>query len=176
MLLCPDCQDDWTKTAPFNTHWRTPRLPAAGQELNPVTQPIVFTITATGVLGLSQSQTFRRDGWKHYYVMWIKGIVGGTTITADPQIVAGQQGDRLTLIGTATAAAVKFVNGAGVELMTSEFILGSGDILNLVYDSVTGWVETSRDKVDLAAVVLSGGDWDDANVGWDDANISWDQS
>lgn len=176
MLLCPECLDDWTKTAPFNTHWRTPRLPVAGTALNPVTSPIVFTITPAGILGLSQSQTFRRDGWKHYYVMWIKGELGGTVITADPQIVNGEQGARLTLIGTDTAYAVKIVNGAGVELMTSEFILGNGDILNLVYDSVTGWVETSRDKVDLAAVVIRANTWDAALGAWDDATVAWDQS
>ncbi len=176
MLLCPDCIDDWRKTKPFNTHWRSPRLVVTGHELDAVTSPIVFTITTAGVTALSQSQTFRRDGWKHYYVMYVTGDTGGVQVSADPQIVAGQDGDRLCLRGTNTSAAIKFINGFGLTLDTPYVILGQDDILSLVYHSTTGWVETSREKVDLFATIQVPGSWDYAGTAWDDASVAWDQS
>ena len=176
MLLCPDCADDLTKIPTPNTQWRSPRLPVSGQELVAVTTPIVYTITATGVTALQQSQTFRRDGWKHYYVMHIVGSAGGVQVAADPQIVAGTDGDRLTLRGTSTTSAVKFIDGSGLTLMTSFITLGEDDILNLVYDDDTGWVETSRDKVDFDAQVFVAGSWDYPGSAWDDAAVAWDQS
>lgn len=143
MLLCPDCIDDYQKTKPFNPHWRTPRL--SDTPLLPVTSPRIYTITETGVTSLQQSQTFRRDGWKHFYDMRIVGD-GAVTVTADPQLVAGATGDRMTLTGTSSTNTVTFVNGAGLDLQSSSITLGDGDSLSLVYHSSTGWVETSRNK------------------------------
>lgn len=156
MLLCPDCRDDWRKTKPFNTHWRSPRIVVTGHELDPVTTPIVYTIMNTGITALMQSQTFRRDGWKHYYVMYVVGFDTGTVVTANPQIVAGQDGDRLTLQGTATYPAIRLNNGNGINITTPYIVLGQDDIISFVYNSSTGWVETSRQKVDYDAVVASG--------------------
>ena len=71
---------------------------------------------------------------------------------------------------------MKFLNGAGLTLMTPFFTLGQDDILNLVYDATTGWVETSRDKVDFDAQVFVAGSWDYPGSAWDDALVAWDQS
>jgi hypothetical protein len=107
--------------------------------------------------------------------MWIAGNAGGTAVSANPQIVAGQDGDRLTLRGTASNAAVKFSNGNGVSLMSSEFMIGNDDILNLVYYTSTGWVETSRTIEDVDKKMYVSNSWDFPGIAWDDATIDWDQ-
>lgn len=69
---------------------------------------------------------------------------GDSTVTANPAIVAGTNGQRLTIIGTDDTKTVTFDDGNGLALDNGQSItLGENDVLELVfYNSL--WIETTR--------------------------------
>jgi hypothetical protein len=78
--------------------------------------------------------------------MQVVGSGGAIDITASPQIVAGNQGDVLTLEGTSDTNTVKIDDGTGVSLMSGlSCTLKDNIVLTLVYDSSASlWREVSR--------------------------------
>ena len=95
--------------------------------------PIVF-ITAAGGVSPSFVHPFMR----------ISGSNATVDITANPQVVAGQEGQLLTLI--CVDSSVTFDHGTGLSLMgSSRFVMSSGAIMTLWYSTSNSvWNETSR--------------------------------
>ena len=81
-------------------------------------------------------------------IMRIEGNGGPVTMTADPQIAAGEKdGQFLIVKGMSDTNTVTFVDGQGIELAFNgiQFTLGAGDTLTLIYDAIdTKWIEVSR--------------------------------
>lgn len=74
--------------------------------------------------------------------VYVAGSNAATTLTSDPQIVASNHGDRLTVQGA--GSAVLLTNGNGLQLR-SALQLNSGTLVNLVYNATDSlWVEGSR--------------------------------
>lgn len=77
------------------------------------------------------------EGW-----LLISGSNQNVTITANPQIAAGRQGQMLTL--ECVGSSILLSNGNGLSLRTY-FNMDSGAILNLFYSATNNlWNETSR--------------------------------
>lgn len=77
------------------------------------------------------------DGW-----LYVSGSNQNITISANPQIAAGRQGQMLTL--QCVGSSILLNNGNGLDLRT-HFNMDSGAILNLFYSATDNlWHETSR--------------------------------
>lgn len=140
MLLCDPCFDSVLEIAPINLKLFSPR--ANSNTTTAVNTPIIFSITTAGITALSKSQTYLREGTTNSFVMYVVGIP--TTVTANPQIVSGQQGTLLTLVGTSDTNYVIIKTGNGTDL-TSQMTLKNGNTLSLVYNTTSSrWCETSR--------------------------------
>ena len=168
MLLCSDCSDDLRKIIQPKPRWAAPRDNSTS--VDPVNTPTVFTISsATGIDTLGQSQEYSREGpGRNNYFMDIVSDGGAISIAASPQIVAGTQGDILTLRGTSDTNTIKIIDAAGVHMIgDKEIVLGEGDTITFVYNvlgqytdygwgsmvwgngwgsSPDGWEECSRNK------------------------------
>jgi hypothetical protein len=79
-------------------------------------------------------------------IMRIQGSGGAVSITANPQIGAGADGEMLILIGQSGVNTVRVNQGNGVRLSGGTFFtLGQYDSLQLVYDAGSGnWIELGR--------------------------------
>lgn len=140
MYLCDACFDSVLEIAPVNLALFSPR--SNSNTTTAVTNPTVFTITTAGVTALTKSQTFLREGVTNSFVM---NVVGSpTTITANPQIIAGKTETLLSLVGTSDTYYVIVSAGNGTDL-TSQMVLKNGNVLSLVYNTTSSlWCETSR--------------------------------
>lgn len=66
-------------------------------------------------------------------------------ITKNPQIAPGFDGEEITIIGTSDSRTLTLDDGNGLQLLGTRFILGSGDVITLLYIQTMGlWVEKSR--------------------------------
>jgi len=81
----------------------------------------------------------------------VEGSGGAVTLTSVPTIAAGRDGQQLVIIGTSdvnllTVQDDTVLVGSNLKLTTStNFTLGAGDTLRLVYSTTVGkWVEISR--------------------------------
>lgn len=76
----------------------------------------------------------------------IVGNGGSVTLTSNPQITAGFDGQRLIIIGTSDTNRVEIVNGNGLTLNNAvDFDMGNADTIELVYSStIGGWAELYR--------------------------------
>ena len=103
--------------------------------------PEVF-ITAAG--GITPAASIRP--MTHPF-MRVTGSNAAINITADPQIVRGQQGDILSLL--CTDFGITLDHGDGLNMMASAgFIMQSADIITFFYStSNTAWNETSRGRI-----------------------------
>ena len=80
-------------------------------------------------------------------IMRVAGSGGAIDITADPQIVAGADGQFVIVQGTHDTNTVTLDNGTGLAL-SAQIILAANDNITLMYDSgETAWIETSRTTV-----------------------------
>lgn len=142
MLLCNPCLDSLPlDLEPLHVRWRSPR--ANSTSTDPMSQPIVFTITASGVTSLGQSQSYQREGTRNSYVMHVVGS-GAVVVSGDPQIAVAPNGTLLTLVGTSDTNTIYFETANNL-ILTSPITLGSGNILTVVYDAgAQVWRETSR--------------------------------
>lgn len=76
--------------------------------------------------------------------MKIKGSGGAVDITANPQIVAGTNGQQVTLMGQSDTDYVTLDDGAGLHLH-GQATIGDKDAITLRYDSTDSeWQEISR--------------------------------
>jgi len=104
--------------------------------LNGVKEPSVVTsLTAAGGLTITGP------------VMLVQGSGGAVTITANPQIPAGTDGQTLTIIGQNDTNTVTFTDGNGLQMQAGQsFTLGSGDVLTLIYDKgLALWLDRGRE-------------------------------
>ena len=78
--------------------------------------------------------------------MRIVGSGGAVNITADPQIAAGKDRQRVQIQGTDDVNTVQLDDGTGLQLEGGvSCILGKNDIIELFYDIVeSAWIEISR--------------------------------
>ena len=76
--------------------------------------------------------------------MYVVGSLANVTLSADPQITAGVEGQQLTLVGA--GSAVTLVNSAGCALWQGRpFRVDSGSIIVLMYNTAGSlWTELSR--------------------------------
>jgi len=79
-------------------------------------------------------------------VMRVLGNGGAVDITANPQIVAGTDGQRVIIQGTNDTNTVKIDDGTGVVLTSGvSFVVGKNDIIEFMYDSgESAWIELRR--------------------------------
>lgn len=140
MLLCDPCFDSVLEIEPVNLKLLSPRQNST--TTTAVTNPIIFSITTAGVQALSKSQIYSREGVTNNFLMYVVGLP--TTVTANPQIVAGTQGTLLTLVGTSDTNFVIIQAGLGTDL-AAKHTLKNGNTLGLVYNATSSlWCETSR--------------------------------
>ena len=147
LLLAPDEVDDLRKIVDVNPRWGPPRENST--TTTAVNTPTIFSIVAgTGIDPLQQSFEYAQDGDHEEFFMHVAGSGGAVDITADPQIVAGSQGQRVTLKGTDDTNTVTLDDGTGLQLILGlSAVLQNGDTITLVYDEdTTTWYETSRFK------------------------------
>ena len=71
---------------------------------------------------------------------------GAITVTANPQISKGYDGQEITLEGLSNTKTVTITNGNGLKLAGgSSFLIGSDDVIKLHYnESKNLWIENSR--------------------------------
>lgn len=75
--------------------------------------------------------------------IYVVGSNQAVTVTANPQVSAGQQND--WLIVECVGSSITLIDGSGLSLYSSRVTLNSGSILNLFYSqSDSLWHETSR--------------------------------
>ena len=146
MLLCCDCKDDLTKIPTPNPHWMSPR--DNSDSTDAVNTSTVYTISAaTGISALGQSRTYSQEGSRRHFHMHVVSDGGAITLTASPQIVAGLQGDILTLTGTSDTNTIQMDDGLGVAMSNDyAMVLEDNDSITFVYNTSSGWGETSRTK------------------------------
>lgn len=168
MLLCEDCRDNLKKIITPKPRWSSPRDNSLTTV--PVNNPTVYTISAaTGINALRQSRDYDHEGGRRNFHMYVVSDGGAITVVADPPIVAGLQGDILSLTGTSDTDTVQINDADTVALINGyPAVLGSGDTITFVYNTTltsggwgvslwgsTGygfggqdyaWVETSRTK------------------------------
>jgi hypothetical protein len=166
-LLCCDCKDNLDKIEHPNIRWLSPRDDST--TTTAVNSPTIFTITAAGgITSLQQSREYTQEGSRRVFYMQVVSDGGAIDIVANPQIVAGQQGDILTLRGTSDTDTIKLDDSDGLFANTDkQFVLGKDDVITFVYNdfsgtgygewgnmewgldwggAATGWTETSRTK------------------------------
>jgi len=86
----------------------------------------------------STSIAWNQEPWNY-----IVGNLVAQTMSVNPQVVAGAQGQQVTLFGV--GSAVTLINGSGLTLHTSQVTIGSGSLLSLIYSQTDNlWHETSR--------------------------------
>lgn len=167
MLLSHDCYDNLKRIQQPNPRWGSPRDNST--TTTAVNTRTVFTISAAaGITALSQSREYTHEGSRRHFHMDVVSDGGAISISASPQIVAGLQGDVLTLTGTSDTNTIT-INDDGAILLRydSPMTLTDGDTITFVYNatftnpygewgidawgqdwggSSSGWVETSRTK------------------------------
>lgn len=80
-------------------------------------------------------------------IMRVAGNGGAIDITADPQIVAGTDGQIVIIQGTHDTNTVTLDDGTGLAL-SAQCVLAAQDNITLMYDSGDSeWIETSRTTV-----------------------------
>lgn len=158
LLVCPPCYDDIRESKGINMEiGGSPRSDA--DTTTAVESPTIFTITAAGGITTyhsndtesSRSVTLEVEksvSFGSVYYMKIVGATAALDITADPQIVAGQNEDLLTIHGTSDTNTVLLEDGTGVELRGGvSFTIGNNDVISLVYDTAKSqWVEVARNE------------------------------
>jgi hypothetical protein len=107
--------------------------------LDPGFETPTFYITAAGGITPSFSYPYMR----------ITGSNAAITITANPSIVAGVEGNVLTLF--CTDSSIRINNGNGVSLVGSQpLLMTSGSVAVFMYNSGDlVWKETSRVSPDI---------------------------
>jgi len=140
MYLCESCFDTTLEIEPLNMKFNSPRSDST--TITAVNNPTVFTVTTAGITALNNSHINRRGNYNKSFVMHVVG--SPTTITANPQIVAGSVNNLLTIIGTSDSNYVTIKAGNGTDIAT-DMVLRNGSIITLVYNTTSSlWCETSR--------------------------------
>lgn len=132
LLLAPDEVDDLRRIKDIDPRWGSPRN--NGTSVEAVNGQLIFTISAeTGITALSQSYWLERDGVHQSFFMIVVSDGGAVEITADPPIVAGNSGDRLTLRGDSDTDYIILRETSGLSLfMGRPFYLKRGNSISFV--------------------------------------------
>lgn len=78
---------------------------------------------------------------------YLTGASSTTVITKNPQIAAGQHGDKICL--ECVGSTIILSNNSGVQLYTSIFKMTSGSIINLIYNATDSlWHEMTRGSIE----------------------------
>ena len=150
MYLSHDCFDDLSRIPTHRPRFNPPRDDSTSTGIPASSTPEVFTVSAgTGINQIFQSHQLatRRDGRHISTVMWVISDGGAVDIVSDPQIIAAQQGDQLTLRGTSNTDTVRLDDSGALALNGGgSMTLKDGDTINLVYNTfddsgggVGGW-------------------------------------
>lgn len=77
---------------------------------------------------------------------FISGFGAAVKMDATPQLSYGRQSQIVTL--ECVGSGVTLINGSGLSLRTNEYVMSSGSLINLIYEtSNTTWLETSRGQL-----------------------------
>lgn len=138
MWLCGDCVDDLSKIKYPRPRFFSPRDNSTS--VDSVNEPTIFTISAgTGINSISQSREYTREGGRSVYHMYVVSDGGAIDISAVPQIVAGTEGDILTLSGTSDTDTILLEDTAGVALIGGlPMVLTDRDSITFVYNEFEG--------------------------------------
>ena len=99
---------------------------------------VVYAPSTVQSLGTSSQITANKA------IIQVVGNPGAVTLPANP-IIAGSDGQEITIIGTSDSNTVQISNVAGVKLdSNAPFTLGDNDMIKLIYIATKGWVELSR--------------------------------
>lgn len=155
LLVCNSCKDDIKENKSINMRLSSSRNNA--NTTTAVNTSTIFTITAAGGItpshSVSSGVTYSSNlgitptttiSFSNSYYMKIIGD-GAIDIIANPQISAGQNGDKITIEGTSDTNYVLLEDGDGVELRNGSITIKNKSIISLVYDTTKSeWVEVSR--------------------------------
>lgn len=143
ILVCRDCFDTPTEIAPLNARFGSARENSTSTAA--VSSAVVFSFGTAGITTVDNSLSYSREGARRVFYMRVKSTGGAVDITANPQISAGSNYDRLTLQGVSDSDTLKIDDGDGVRLIEGPIILKRDVSLNLSYDTASSvWRETSR--------------------------------
>lgn len=79
-------------------------------------------------------------------IMRVQGSGGAIDITADPQIVDGNDGEIVILEGMSDTNTLTLDDGTGLQLAgAASFVMGEGDVIQLMYNANRDiWIEITR--------------------------------
>lgn len=81
--------------------------------------------------------------WNLQPVVLISGALVNQTMLVNPQFVPGAQGQQLTL--QCVGSNVTLINGSGLVLHSTRYIMSSGSLISLIYSATdNNFYETSR--------------------------------
>lgn len=81
--------------------------------------------------------------WNTEPAVLIAPALRNQTMAVNPQVVAGIQGQQITLL--CVGSILTILNGSGLTLYTTRYRMGSGALINLFYSQTDNtWHETSR--------------------------------
>ncbi len=81
--------------------------------------------------------------WNTYQVVYIAGALAPQVMSVNPQVQLGQQNQQVCFM--CVGSPITFINGSGLVLHTSRYVMNSGSILNIIYNATDSlWYETSR--------------------------------
>jgi len=117
-------------------------VPGASLSINGSTAFVAAAATTllTGAIAINPSKSYIRVG----------GNAGAITMTANPQISPGVDGQIIILKGTSNTNTVNLLNTNGLTMTDgNDFALGNKDMIKFIYDAVDGqWIELFRsDKI-----------------------------
>jgi len=131
-VRCPSVAELWTVayaaiTAQENGTAIEVETPSATQSI------VAATGITAGMIALGRTIAVVGDG-------------GPVTITANPQIAAGANGQRVTILGTHDTNTVTFSHGTGILMLYPGLTveLKNGDSITLQYITAVGWREESH--------------------------------
>lgn len=78
--------------------------------------------------------------WNNDPAVLIAGSNVNQTMSVNPQIVAGNSGQQITFL--CVGSSITFLNGSGLTLRQSPYVMSSGNILSVIYQNP--WQEMSR--------------------------------
>ena len=106
-----------------------------------------FVIPANSTKVIISVNSSTAIAWNQEPWNYVSGTLVNQTMKVNPQIVAGAQGQQITLFGVGSSITIQ--NGSGLTLYTNAFTIDSGSIINFFYSATDNtWHETSRSFLD----------------------------
>ncbi len=103
----------------------------------------VYLVPPESVIPTVQVNSSSSISWNNEPVVYIVGRLTNQVMSVNPQIQPAEDKKQIVLMGVGSSVTLK--NGSGLALRTSQYVMGSGYLLNLIYTQTDSlWHETSR--------------------------------